>query len=82
MNDTIEVIIDGLLAQKDKLEAVISELNSLETEYAKDTKILNDRIDNLVLKDNEILDKFRQDLDDINKAITALQSVSIFFYCI
>ena len=77
MNDTIEVIIDGLLAQKDKLEAVISELNSLETEYAKDTKIINDRIDNLVLKDNEILDKFRQDLDDINKAITALQSVSI-----
>ena len=36
MNDTIEVIIDGLLAQKDKLEAVILELNSLETEYAKD----------------------------------------------
>ena len=77
MNDTIEVIIEGLLAQKDKLEAVITELNSLETEYAKDTKIINDRIDNLVLKDNEILDKFRQDLDDINKAITALQSVSI-----
>ena len=77
MNDTIEVIIEGLLAQKDKLEAVISELNNLEAEYSKDTKIINDRIDNLVLKDNEILDKFRQDLDDINKAITALQSVSI-----
>ena len=77
MNDTIEVIIEGLLAQKDKLEAVITELNSLEAEYSKDTKIINDRIDNLVLKDNEILDKFRQDLDDINKAITALQSVSI-----
>lgn len=77
MNDTIEVIIEGLLAQKDKLEAVISELNSLEAEYSKDNQIINDRIDNLVLKDNEILDKFRQDLDDINKAITALQSVSI-----
>lgn len=77
MNDTIEVIIEGLLAQKDKLEAVILELNSLETEYAKDTKIINDRIDNLVLKDNEILDKFRQDLDDINNTITSLQAVSI-----
>ena len=77
MNDTIEVIIEGLLAQKDKLEAVITELNSLEAEYSKDTKIINDRIDNLVLKDKEILDKFRQYLYDINKAITALQSVHI-----
>ena len=77
MNDTIEVIIEGLLAQKEKLEATIEELNSLEAEYSKDTKIINDRLDNLVLKDKEILDKFRQDLDGINEAISALQAVSI-----
>ena len=77
MNETIEVIIDGLLAQKEKLEATIEELNSFEAEYSKDTKIINDRIDALVLKDEEILDKFRQDLDGINEAITALQAVSI-----
>ena len=77
MNDTIEIIIEGLLAQKEKLEATIEELNSLEAEYSKDTKIINDRLDNLVLKDKEILDKFRQDLDGINEAISALQAVSI-----
>ena len=59
MNDSIEIIIEGLLAQKEKLEATIEELNSLEAEYSKDTKIINDRLDNLVLKDKEILDKFR-----------------------
>ena len=50
MNQTIEIIIDGLLAQKDKLEAVIAELNSLEAEYSKDNQIINDRIDALVLE--------------------------------
>lgn len=50
MNQTIEIIIDGLLAQKDKLEAVIAELKSLEDEYSKDNQIINDRIDLLVLE--------------------------------
>ena len=77
MNETIEVIIEGLLAQKEKLEATIEELNSLEAEYSKDNQIINDRLDNLVLKDQEILDKFRQDLDGINEAISASKSVNI-----